>query len=203
MAAQPSRFADGSIPCATDLSVVIAATLELIIAHIEKAGKDGALNGDDKLAAASAFLLAVADLNEIEKATGLGAADTAHLRLCGLLMNPRLQGTNMNELSPTLRILMYISGSANITGITKAVLAMTTDPPKRNTNRHRTLVSCAARCFVSIYLQALAGEPLDTAQLLAGKDMGHLENWSFIVDKSRVFAVTGVKRAASPQDGGP
>ena len=45
--------ADGSIvPCATDLSVVIAATLELIIAHIEKAGKDGALNGDDKLAAA-------------------------------------------------------------------------------------------------------------------------------------------------------
>lgn len=198
------RFADGSIvPCATDLSVVIAATLELIIAHIEKAGKDGGLNGDDKLAAASAFLLAVADLNEIEKATGLGAADTAHLRLCGLLMNPRLQGTNMNELSPTLRILMYISGSANITGITKAVLAMTTDPPKRNTNRHRTLVSCAARCFVSIYLQALAGEPLDTAQLPAGKDMGHLENWSFIVDKSRVFAVTGVKRAASLQDGGP
>ena len=55
--------ADGSIvPCATDLSVVIAATLELIIAHIEKPGKDGGLNGDDKLAAASAFLLAVADL---------------------------------------------------------------------------------------------------------------------------------------------
>ena len=35
--------ADGSIvPCATDLCVVITATLKLIIAHIEKAGKDGA-----------------------------------------------------------------------------------------------------------------------------------------------------------------
>ena len=111
--------ADGAIvACSTDLRLVIAATLEFIIAHVEKAGKDGSLDGDGKLAAASAFLLAVADLNEIEKATGLGAADTAHLRLCKLLMNTRLQGTDMNELTPTLRILMYISGSANITGIT-------------------------------------------------------------------------------------